>query len=177
MFSFVRNSFDLPFVFLVGPFIYWIVFYYVGVYFSTHSREYSLKWPLILLTIGAITQLASCYYTMTPGLTFKESVLSGYLYSVSAWVYELGAVLLLFSHTFESSYNKHENVLRIIQRIGIYAFGIYLIHVHVRMLIEEYTLINTWIVKWVVITIATIAIVWILSLILPPKLQKILGLK
>lgn len=177
LFNYIGIRYNLPFVFLVGPFVYWVTFYYLGVYFSSHNRFYSLKWPLILIVLGAISQLASCYYMMSPSLSFKENVFAGWLYSVSAWTYELGAVLLLFSNKAENVYNKHANVLRFIRSVGIYAFGIYLIHVHVRMLVEEYTAINIWIEKWIVISLATIAIVWILSSILPPRAQKNLGLK
>lgn len=176
-FNIVLTKYELPFVFLVSPFIYWITFYYIGVYFSQNSRDYSVHMPFYLIVVGAIAQLFFCYYAKAQDLNSSGEIFIGYLHSLSAWSYGLGVILLLFNNKLERTYNKHAEKLQLIRKIGVYAFGIYLFHVHVQQFIEDYTSVDSWLVKWILMTGISVAVIWMLGALLPKKAQLYLGVK
>lgn len=177
LFCYILTHYSLPFVFLVSPFVYWIAFYYVGVYLSHHSRDYSISWILVFLTAGAVAQLMTTGYAQSAELKGWPLVFANYSHSLSAWIYEMSAVLLLLSAKAERCYEKHQSKLTVIWKIGVYAFGIYLVHVYFQKFIEDYTDIHTWSVKWLLMTVASVTSVLLLAKILPIKIQRILGLK
>ncbi len=177
MFNIILKNYEVPFVFLVSPFIYWISFYAIGVYFSSHNRNYSIWISLIFVIFGALAQFASCYYTKVPRILEYEAIFAGWLYSVSAWTYEMGIIMLLFAKSTENLYNKNEKLFFPIRFIGPYAFGIYLCHVYTQYFIEKYTSVETWAVKWIVMTTLSILLILILGSIIPKRVQRYFDIK
>lgn len=176
LFSHVITHYELPFVMLVSPFIYWIAFYYFGVYFSRHNRDYSLVLPLVLLILGAILQLMSDFFLVTENDYITSDITwRTYMHSVSAWAYELAAVMFLFSSKVEKLITKHIGGLAFLSQIGTCSFGIYLCHVYFLEILNRFG-IDNWALRWLILCMVTICFVLMLDRYLPYKVKRILGI-
>ena len=93
---YVINIEDLPTVISVGPFVYWIIFFFIGVYCSGRERNYSLSWPLVLLIAGFLSQMIETKYLISSGSV-------GIGIKLSSWIYSAGVLLILFSNRVEKN--------------------------------------------------------------------------
>ena len=176
LFSHVITHYELPFVMLVSPFIYWVAFYYLGVYFSRHNRDCSLSLPLVLLILGAILQLMSEYILATENDYITSDITwRTYMHSVSAWAYESAAVMFLFSKKVENTITKHTAGIAFISKLGTCSFGIYLCHVYFLEILNEFS-IDYWVTRWLVLTTVSVCFILLLDAYLPHKVKRILGI-
>lgn len=166
---YVINNEKLTPVLYVGPFLYWIIFFYIGVCFSERNRNYSLIWPLMLILAGFVAQVFETKYLISCGHI-------GVGIKLSSWVYSAGVILLLFSSKMEQLITKSGWFYQILVKIGGISFGVYLTHVY--FLIIENTLLHTsnWIVSFIATALMTILFVLGLKALLPARYRRVLGL-
>ena len=170
VFNYIIYTEQQPAVLSVGPCVYWIVFYYIGVYLSERERNYSLCWPLLLLMFGMITQMFETKYLMS-----CERI--GIGIKISSWLYSAGVVLLLFSKKIEALVNKQSKVYNSIVHLGEMSFGVYLTHVYFLVIRESIMNTSSWSISFVFVALATTLFVVVLKKLLPTNLWRLLGLQ
>lgn len=170
VFNYVINTEALSTLLSVGPCIYWVIFYFVGVYLSERDRNYSLCWPLLLLSLGMIAQMLETKYLMSCGRI-------GVGIKISSWIYSSGVILCLFLKKIEASFNTCSIVFCFFAYLGRIAFGIYLTHVY--FLLVKGTIIHTsnWIISFVFVALSTTLFVMIIKKITPTHQWRIFGLQ
>ncbi len=154
-----------PTVLAVGPFLYWIVFYYIGVLLSDDKRDYNLFAPLALLLVGIIW-MAAYIIINHKGVGIR----------VSSWIYSAGIILVLFSKKIEQLFVSDTILYRGIVEIGGMSFGIYLIHVYIVLFWQHLVPNSNWLISFVIVTLLSVITVAILRAIMPLKIWRLLGL-
>lgn len=160
---------DLPATISVGPFVYWVFFYFMGVYLSDKKRDYSLFLPVILIVVGFVTQIFETKYLMSCGNL-------GVGLKISSWIYSAGVILLLFSSKVERTLTRNNKCYTMMVKLGTMSFGVYLIHVYSLMLESKIVHSDNWLISFVIISILTTGIVLLLREIIPEKYWKIIGI-
>lgn len=170
IYNYVVNTEQQAAVLSVGPFVYWMVFYFTGVYLSERERNYSLCWPLFLLMFGMIAQIFETKCLMSCGRI-------GIGIKISSWIYSEGVVLLLFSKKIEEVVNSQNIEYNLLAYLGKISFGVYLIHVYFLMVKGTFIPTSNWIISFVFVAIATSLFVVVIKKILPTRLWRLLGLQ
>ena len=160
---------NLPATISVGPFVYWVIFYFIGVCLSDKKRDYSLMIPVILIVIGFVAQMLETKYLMTLGE-------QGVGLKLASWVYSAGMVMLLFSSEVERLLTKENSTYRLLVQLGTISFGVYLIHMY--FVIAETSIMHSdnWLVKYVIVAIAVICFVAVLRKVIPSRFWKVIGI-
>ena len=117
------RGYNLPLLVYAGGFPLWIIFFFMGIRFSDHSRAFDLKYPIIVIAAGLALQIIECNWLFSidgRGLGIK----------LSSFVFSAGVVWLAFSERLENSYAE-TRFTAAINYIGRISFGIYLLHVYV----------------------------------------------
>lgn len=154
---------SFPLIMYAGPFVLWILFFMLGIWYSTHSRNYSLIPAILIVIFGLITSVIETrYYLSMRG--------SGLGIKLSSFIYSAGMIMLLFSEKVEKLFAEN-SLTRIVLYIGEVSFGIYLVHMYVRIAIG-YLNINSWGIEWILTLLITIGIIAITKRILPEKFTK-----
>lgn len=161
---------SLPIVLAVGPFIYWVIFYFIGVYLSDNKRGYSLWVSVVFIVVGFVVQMCESKYLMLIGQV-------GVGLKLSSWTYAAGMVLLLFSSKMEKVLSSDNAIFRTIVKIGEFSFGIYLAHVYVLLFRNSFPMNESWPVSFILVAVLTTALVMVLRKILPENLWRIVGIK
>ncbi len=169
VFNYVINTEHQSAILSVGPCIYWIVFYYIGVYMSEKERDYSLCRPLLLFVFGMVAQMFETKYLMSNGRI-------GIGIKICSWIYSAGAVLLLFSKKIEVLVNKQSRVYNALVYLGKISFAVYLTHVYFLMVRKTIIPTNNWIVSFVLVAIVISLFVVVIKKLLPTSLWRLLGL-
>lgn len=157
---------NLPLVVSVGPCIYWLIFFAIGVYYSDKPSDYSLLLPVFLIIIGCISQIFE--YKM-----LVEMGRGGIGIKLTSWIYSTGVVLLLISDKVKKGY-KENIITGIIRTLGVNSFGIYLVHILVLIPINKLSS-NYWIENWILAIICSMALITISKRIFPTLSIKYLG--
>ena len=160
---------SLPATVSVGPFIYWVIFYFIGVYLSDKKRDYSLIWPVSLIVVGFVAQLFEAKYLMSLGS-------QGVGLKISSWVYSAGMILLLFSSKTERLLTKDNLAYRLMVKLGTISFGVYLIHMYFVLAESALIRFDGWLMSFVVVAVLTIGSVIVLRKVIPSKYWKLLGI-
>lgn len=177
LFSFILSHYEILFVLLVGPFIYWMSFYFIGVLYAKRKRNYSLLCPFAMLILGACMQLSSEYVLEIKDKFNDLSItLRTYFHSFSAWLYEVAAVILLLSQKAESLFNRFANKLSFLSRIGRVSFGVYLCHVYFLEVLNRFNIEN-WALRFIILSVVSIGFMWLLDAIIPEKYKSLFGIK
>lgn len=166
---YVFDIMKLPATISVGPFVYWVIFYFMGVYLSDKKREYSLLLPSILIVIGFVSQIFETKYLMLLGN-------QGVGLKISSWVYSAGVILLLFSSKVERTLTINNRFNKMFVKLGIISFGVYLIHVYSLMIVLRFVHCDNWIISFIIVSFLTIGIVLFLRAIIPAKYWKFFGI-
>lgn len=141
----------------------------MGVFFSSHSRDYKIIYPLILTIAGLILQILEYQLWMNRGVTALGIKLSSFIFSA-------GMIWLLFSKKMESAYSENF-LMKTINWIGGISFGIYLLHCYVIIGISKILPEIGWIEKWTLVLCITVLMIWIARLISPKFSVKYLGFR
>lgn len=153
-----------------GPFACWIVFYMLGIWHSTNPRKNNLKLAIILITIGYIGSIIECYIYFPihgTGLGIK----------LSSFIFSAGIIILLFSKQMENLFSLNK-LTQIILYIGEISFGIYFLHMYVISLLNQFNLLDNWMINWVITLLVTSILIIITKLILPKNFAiKYLGFR
>lgn len=160
---------NLPATISVGPFVYWVIFYFIGVYLSDKKRDYSLTLPIILIVLGFVAQMIEAKYLMSLGN-------QGVGLKVSSWIYSGGMVLLLFSKKAENLITKDNLAYRWIVKLGVISFGVYLTHMYFILIESIFVHSEGWILKYIVVAAMTILFVMLLRKVAPSNIWKIIGI-
>ena len=160
---------SLPATISVGPFVYWVIFYFIGVCLSDKRRDYSLALPLVLIIVGFVAQMFEAKYLMSLGN-------QGVGLKISSWVYSAGMILLLFSNKIERLLTRDNFAYHLLVKLGTISFGVYLIHMY--FVLAESVLIrfDGWLMSFVAVAVLTIGFVVVLRKVIPVKYWKSLGI-
>lgn len=166
---YIINNETLSAVISVGPFVYWIIFFFIGVYFSERERNNKLIWPLILIIVGFVAQMFETKYLISCGNV-------GVGLKLSSWIYSAGMVLLLFSNKIEQFISRGGSVYQMLVKIGGISFGVYLTHVYFLIIVNFVLHTTNWIVYFITVSLMTTLFVMVLKAVLPVKFWRVLGL-
>jgi len=160
---------SFPLIMYAGPFVLWILFFMLGIWYSTHSRNYSLIPAILTILVGLVASvIESKYYLPMHG--------GGTGIKLSSFLFSTGMITLLFSEKVEKLYSNNA-ITRAILYIGEISFGIYLIHMYVRIAIG-FIHINSWPIEWALTLGITIAIIVIAKRLFRQSFtRKCLGLR
>lgn len=159
-----------PLIVYAGPFALWIIFYMFGIWFSTHSRNYSL-WPAwIVIVIGFVSSvIESKYYLPIHG--------SGLGIKLSSFIFSAGVIILLLSESMEKFFHKNY-ISRGVIYVGEISFGIYLLHMYVRTVLTRLCPTQIWIINWVLTLTITVLLIMVVKRIIPQRFAtKYLGFR
>lgn len=144
-------------------------------YFAKHIRKRQIIFPIVLVVGGLFVQMVTSYYITSLDINFQSKIILGFLSSVSDLLFNVGVLMLIFTKNMEHVFEKTGKSLRGITQIGRYSFGIYLFHVYVQKGIEVCGDVNIWLLKWILMSIISIAVVCLLGVSIPRKIQKLIG--
>lgn len=165
------KSADLPLYLFAGLFPLLNIFFAQGCYYNKNGRTYSIK-PL--MWILPLTLALSCvedwfwrtYYTSC-GMT------------VTAFMFILPAIKLLFSEKVELLCNRYKNTWLYcgFAKIGRVSFTVFLLHVYIiQLLSSNHLFTGIWFVNVFLVVFVTTAIVLLLEKLLPYHLHRYIGL-
>ena len=158
----------LPLIVFAGPVIVWLIFFWLGVYISRSSRDYDIRWILIGGIISFVLMVIETKFR-------HESTGGGYGIKPSSFVFSFLMILLLFSKQIEMQYKSGNFINKILIVMGNYSFSIYLIHCFVIILAFHFVSVPVWIVRWVIVVVITMLIIYLARKVLPKKYLKIIG--
>lgn len=160
---------ELP-LFIRGSFPVLLVFFYIGIFLSKHSRDYSLWLPTGMMIVGLATGFSHMYYLKS----HYDIVATGQKFSL--YLFDIGFILLCMSKKCELSY-KNSSFNRIILFIGEISFGIYFTHVYLIALADSFfpQLRGSWMMLWLFSLILTVAVVVTVKHIAPNYSNRYLG--
>ncbi len=146
----------------------WCVFFGLGCYLRKIDREYSLAVPIAFVIIGVVLQYAECRWLNS----FSGG---GFGIKMSAWVYSIAVILLLFSARLERAY-KGNAVGRFVEYVGSVSFAVYLYHLLVLIVLARLGVGGLpWIGRWAALMLATLGFVEASKRILPKKAHWLIG--
>lgn len=154
----------MPFVCLVGPFVYWMMFYYQGINISTNHPKFCVNHLCTVAIVAFVGQLIESYYT-GPGI------------KATTWIWSYFGVYILYSNKIIEIYSRFRKYFRPLVIMGQYSFGIYLVHVYILIIVEKIASDCLWPIRLIIVITLTLLCVWAADKILPYKIVKYLGLK
>ena len=158
----------LPLIVFAGPVIVWLIFFWLGVYISRSSRDYNIRWILIGVIISFVLMVIETKFR-------HEATGGGYGIKPSSFVFSFLMILLLFSKRIEMQYKSGNIVNKVLIVMGNYSFPIYLIHCFVIILVFYFVSIPVWIIRWAIVVVITMLIIYLARKVLPKKYLKIIG--
>lgn len=153
-----------------GSFPVLLIFFYLGIFLSKHSRSYSLSIPIILMIAGLTLGLMQMEYIRD---TFG---ISGQGQKITLYLFDVGFILLCMSKKCESAYSTNP-INRLVLYIGEISFGIYFTHVYLIYIADHFfpTMRENWISLWLFSLILTMLIIMAVKKIAPLHAKKYLG--
>lgn len=163
------EGYSLPLLIYAGPFPLWILFFFMGIYFASSDRNYSLTWPILLTVFGFCFQVVEYIYWFDKGQNALGIKLSSFIFSA-------GIIWLLFSRKIENRYidNLFFNAM---SWIGGISFGIYLLHCYIIIAVSRLLPSINWIENWTIVLSLTILVIWCVKSIIPNFSKKYLGFR
>lgn len=158
---------QMPLIVYAGPFTTWLVFFMLGVYYSSEKINYTVKQAIAVIIFGLVLECIETYWLNT-------NYGGGYGIKLSAFIYSIGVIMLILSPKVKTAY-KSNKLTQIIAHIGNISFGIYLIHSFVITGINYLLPAHSWAFSWLLVVILTSVVVAIARKILPVGLNKYLG--
>ena len=158
---------QLPLILYAGPFVTWIVFYMLGVYYSQRNREYSLTRVWCLILIGFVLECIETYYLNT-------NFGGGVGIKLSSFIYSFGIILLVLNSKVQLMYREN-HFTSFITYIGKISFGVYLTHCYVITLVSKIYPISSWFMSFGEVTFLTILLVTLSRKIFPECINKYIG--
>lgn len=163
---------NLPLIAYAGPFPMWCVFFGLGCYLRKTERRYSLAVPGVFVMVGIVLQYEECHWLSSLG----EGGGFGFGIKMSAWVYSIAVIMLVFSVKVESCY-KQNVITSSIEYLGSISFTIYLYHLFVLMVLSRLHLgVLPWIGRWTAAMLVTAACAEVARRVLPKKVRWLAGL-
>lgn len=169
--DYIRYTQDVQLPFIVqGSFPILLLFFYMGIFLSRHSRDYSIGLPAIMMIVGLSLGFMEMEYIRSisnqPGVGQK----------ITLYLFDAGFILLCMSKKVESAYR--DNILtRRILFVGEISFGIYFTHVYLIFIGDKFLphLRDHWLPLWLFSLLLTILIIVVIKKISPDFSKKYLG--
>lgn len=167
---YLYSGIKLPLLLYAGPFCVWIMFFCQGILMGKAERRYSIGALAVFLVLSLILQLIESYYLY--GIRGD-----GFGIKASAFLYSFIIILIFFSKRIQTTYESNPNIISsIIEYVGKISFGIYLIHMYIVMVINKYTDVENWGIKWLLTIILSMTVIYSAKKLLPNKItSKYLG--
>lgn len=131
-----------------------LLYFYLGIYFGKHSRNYSLIIPITMMMAGMILGVNQMQWIET------HSSIPGEGQKLSMYLFNAGAILFFLSAKIEKLFR--ENMLtRVVLYIGDISFGIYFTHVYLIWMLDSHysSLRHHWVGLWMISLILTVIII------------------
>ena len=157
----------LPLIIYAGSFVVWFVFFMFGVYYSSSKINYTVKHAILITIFGFVLECIETYWLNT-------NYGSGYGIKLSSFIYSIGIIMLILSPKAKFAY-KSNKFTSIIAYLGNISFGVYLIHLFVKMGVDYFLPIHSWALSWLLVVIITSIIIVAARRILPRGLNYYLG--
>lgn len=158
----------LPLIVFAGPVIVWLIFFWIGVFFSRRERDYKIGWIFIGVLISFVLMLIETKFR-------HEATGGGYGIKPSSFIFSFLMILLLLSKRMEQKYVKDNIINKVLTVVGDYSFPIYLIHCFVITIVFHFVTISNWIARWTIVVAITMLFIYIVRKVLPIKCLKIIG--
>jgi len=160
---------ELPLI-VRGAFPPLLIFFYLGIFFSKHNRDYSICYPMLLIIGGlilGILQMEYLYNRYGIVATGQKTFL---------YLFDTGCILLCLSKKIENLYIDSW-LNRLFLRIGEISFGIYFTHVYLIWIIERWVpqLKDNWFILWFATVCITILVIQLIKRVAPSLSLKYLG--
>lgn len=166
------KDYSLPLIAVLGPFPVWMVFFFMGVFFSGRSRNYSLSRPITIAVIGLVLEFVVFGYLKN--MTDKIGMAIGI--NPATVLFNIGIILILFSRKLEMAFTSNF-ITKIIVWLGGISFGIYLSHCFVIIIVSRVLPNLSWISQWSIVVCLTAIIVLCTKSLFPKFSDKVLGFR
>lgn len=162
---------ELPLI-VRGSFIILLLFFYMGVYLSRCSIDYSLRIPVAMMTVGLI--LGLCHTYVLAAAPYVCTMHVGQ--KVTLYLFDAGFILFCMSSKVERWY-RDNHATRLILRIGEISFGIYFTHVYLIFLADRFfpSIRSEWLLLWSLSLLLTIAVILAVKRVAPDWSRRFLG--
>lgn len=160
---------NLSLLVYAGPFTLWIIFFFMGVYFSAHNRDYKIQYPILMVLIGLMLQIAEYAY-------WSNLEVSALGIKLSSFIFSAGVIWLLFCRKIEDSYSENL-IFKIVRKIGEVSFGIYLLHCYLIWGVDQVFSGIGWIEKWVLVLTLTMVVIFSVKAVIPKFSIKYFGFR
>nr|WP_297901350.1 acyltransferase family protein [uncultured Parabacteroides sp.] len=159
----------LPLVVYAGHCDLWLAFFMIGIAMRRFDVRYSLRWPLVLVAVSWVWQVAESYYLYSlngGGLGIK----------LSSFVFSAAVLSVLFHPSVAGGYREGSRLVTGIRRLGRISFGVYLIHCFFIHALSAVGLREMpWGLLWALVLLASVVSVWVLKRVFPRSLNQYLG--
>lgn len=147
-----------------------ILFFYLGIYLSKNSRNYSLWIPITMMIVGLIAGLLQMDYIEA------NSTMPGQGQKITLFLFDTGFILLCMSKKVESCY-RNNALTHPILYIGEISFGIYFTHVYLIFFFDRFfpALRHGWILLFLLSLIITMLFIDSVKRIAPQWSRRYLG--
>jgi len=158
---------DVPLIIFAGPIIPWAPFFMMGLFFRINGLGRGSIWPPILVSL--LMLMVAIFELLY--LTQQSQSLIGLGQKPGSFLLNISLVWLVFNAKCHLSFSKRKSHLffRLISLLGLYSFGIYLIHQHIKLILLKFVTLQSSGMQWVVVTLTTL----LLSLVLLAMAKKI----
>lgn len=163
---------QLPLLIYAAPFPLWIIFFFMGIYFSKHSRNYKIILPFGLILTGMALQIFEYKFWIDRGVFTLGQTLASFIFSA-------GVIWFFFSKKAESTYSLFTKnaIVNAVNWIGGISFGIYLLHIYIVLATHHLFPNFNWVETWTIVLCITILLIWIAKSLLPNFSAKYLGFR
>lgn len=160
---------DWPLIAYLGHGDLWLIFFLLGIWLKRSEIRPRLSWVCIAVIASFALQLIEGWY-------FYNYYSGGFGYKPSSVLFASSAVLLVLHpqviQKFVSSVN-HKNWC---SKIGVYSFGIYLIHRYVISMILATPMRDyNWMIQWFIVLLFSYITVCVGHKLLPSRINRIIG--
>lgn len=150
----------------------WFIYYYLGLYCKYHK-------PLFHTSYAVLAALASIYLSILAAFwIYNNSSVANFPYTQSKFTSMLLAISII---TFFYSIREEKMTRNFLARIGEMSFGIYLLHMPIKKVYElmstKIAFLDYPLLKYLLVLLLSISILYYLGLLIPDKYMKSLGLK
>lgn len=158
-----------PLIAYLGHGDLWLIFFAMGIWLKKYDIRISCIWVSMFIMVTFILQMLEFNY-------FHETFGGGFGYKPSSILFSTTIVLLILHPKVRQTFVhkiRQQNIIRI---IGLYSFGIYLIHRYIISIIIVSPIGDyNWYIQWLLILIASTLIVYTGHKLLPMWLKSTMG--
>lgn len=158
-----------PLIVYLGHGDLWLIFFAIGIWLKKNDINISCVWLCMFIVVTFILQMLEFKY-------FHETFGGGFGYKPSSILFSTAIVLLILHPKLRQTFVHKIRPQNIVSIIGLYSFGIYLIHRYIISIIIISTIKDyIWYIQWLIILASSTLIVYAGHKLLPKSLRKVIG--